>query len=243
MAYKKPNIINSQFVHIEQTPASIGNRILATIIDWIVLVFVFSSLRGLIASINPNPIVGAILLVIPSFYTPVCEQIFNGLTLGKLALGSRVVMQNGESVSISASFLRWMLSFVDIYLFFIGPIAMLCNKRNMRIGDLAAGTIVIKERTSYKEINQLSRFTYLSNNYTPKLPFVADMTWGQVKFINETIVENKLYNLSQREQENINMLAGMIATKYNLVVNPRDYHTFLRQIVNDYNYYTWHDNV
>lgn len=243
MAYKKPNIINSQFVHIEQTPASIGNRILATIIDWIVLVFVFSSLRGLLASINPNPIVGVILLVIPSFYTPVCEQIFNGLTLGKLALGSRVVMQNGESVSISASFLRWMLSFVDIYLFFIGPIAMLCNKRNMRIGDLAAGTIVIKERTSYKEINQLSRFTYLSNNYTPKLPFVADMTWGQVKFINETIVENKLYNLSQREQENINMLAGMIATKYNLVVNPRDYHTFLRQIVNDYNYYTWHDNV
>lgn len=249
MAYHKHNIVNGQYVHIEQTPASIGHRIGAQLIDTLLIygyyniaVIVFGSIS--IVSAWDMTIV-AIVLLIPIFYTPACEQLFHGATIGKRAFHMRVVMQSGEPVTIGASILRAMLCLIDIDFLYAGLLVMFCNKRNMRLGDLAAGTIVIKESTSaHQVINPLRQFTYLSEKYQPTYPFAAELTWGQIDFINHTMRRTPTAKFAPNQKENIAMLAQKIASKYNITgLTSETYNRFLRTIVADYNYYTWNDTV
>lgn len=250
MAYRKAKIQNSQFINIEQTPAAIGYRILAYIIDAILLTTYYSGMSGILgllssARVDDMPIMVYFifaLFLLPLLYTPICEQLFNGQTLGKKALGLRTVMQDGTAVTFSSSFLRWVLSLIDIDMFGVGLVVMMCNKRNLRFGDLAAGTIVIKEDSNVNKIFPLTRFTFITEDYKPTYPFAADMTWGQINFINHTS-SRLFYTLNKRQKANIEMLANKIASIYNIELKPHSHNDFLCTIVNDYNYYTWHDNV
>jgi len=248
LAYKKHNIVNSQFVHIEQTPAAIGFRILAQMIDRgiciIYYIIIGSSTATLFdfKSIIPA-IIAIILYLLPVLYPLISEWMFNGLTIGKKATGIRVVMQDGQSVNFSSCFLRWVLSFIEVYFFCIGIIPMMCNKMNMRIGDMAAGTIVIRENTSSLSYQSLALFSSLSSTYEPKYPFASNLTWGQVCFINETTYRFGFYAANKRDQNNIRALAQKIAQTYNFDLGDRNPNTFLQDIVKDYNYYTWHNNV
>lgn len=249
MAYKKPKITNSQFINIEQTPAAIGYRVLAYIVDAIVISMYYSAVGGFVSIFgsrsNNSIIVYATLfvLLLPMLYQPICEQLFNGRTLGKMATGTRVVMQDGSAITFSSSFLRWVLSLIDIDMMGCGLVVMLCNKRNMRLGDLAAGTIVIRDKLDYSKMYSLTKFTFLSEDYKPTYPFAADMTWGQINFINHTATRQLYYTLKSQKKKNIEMLANKIANMYNIELEPNSHNDFLCTIVSDYNYYTWHDNV
>lgn len=82
-------------------------------------------------------------------YGAACEVIANGRTPGKAALGLRVVSQTGLSINPSQAILRNLLRFVDVAPpFFPGVMAMTCTRRLQRLGDLAAGTIVVRDRAS-----------------------------------------------------------------------------------------------
>lgn len=67
-----------------------------------------------------------------------------GQTLGKRALGIRVLKQNGEPVTIGLSFVRHLFDGVDCF-FLIGLIIASTNNERKRIGDLVAGTYVVEK--------------------------------------------------------------------------------------------------
>lgn len=73
-----------------------------------------------------------------------CEAAY-GATLGKLALGLRVVMENGSQLTVGAAFLRTLLRIVDELplAYIVGAIAVWSTGRNQRIGDLAARSLVV----------------------------------------------------------------------------------------------------
>lgn len=86
--------------------------------------------------------------VLQWFYPVIFEVLANGQTPGKRALALRVVHQDGTPIGWSASILRNLVRSVDaLPLFYMtGVVSMLCNDRFQRLGDLAAGTLVIHER-------------------------------------------------------------------------------------------------
>lgn len=241
------HFMNGQYVQIEQTPASIGHRIFAQLIDTVLMYFyalASTAAMAVMGRVNSTAsmIVAVVLTLISILYAPICEQIW-GRTLGKYVLKMRVVMQNGEAVSIGASILRWLLWYFDLLGF--GLLSMFCNHRNMRIGDLAAGTIVVmdgSEKAAHAFDESMNRFTNLNPDYQPKYPFAAQLRWGQISFINQTMLRHDRDYCSQQQRRNIEMLAQMLAQKYGVEgILPHNSNKFLRTIVADYNYYTWED--
>jgi uncharacterized RDD family membrane protein YckC len=81
-------------------------------------------------------------------YPCLFETLTRGRTVGKLALGLRVVADDGGPVRFRQAFTRALASVVEIWLFSGAPalITSLFNKRGKRLGDVFAGTVVIQER-------------------------------------------------------------------------------------------------
>ncbi|REE98453.1 RDD family protein [Thermomonospora umbrina] len=81
-------------------------------------------------------------------YPCVFETLTRGRTLGKLALGLRVVADDGGPIRFRQAFTRGLASVVEIWLFSGAPalITSLFNRRGKRLGDVFAGTVVIQER-------------------------------------------------------------------------------------------------
>jgi uncharacterized RDD family membrane protein YckC len=76
---------------------------------------------------------------------PVLFEVYKGQTPGKRALGLLVIHDNGTPISWPSSLLRNLLRFADIFpgCYGVGLVALLCNSDFKRLGDLAAGTLVI----------------------------------------------------------------------------------------------------
>ncbi len=77
-------------------------------------------------------------------YTSICEAYY-GATLGKMILGLFVVDKKGEQISFGAALVRSLLFYVDQFFFgLVGYMVMKDNPLHQRLGDKAAGTVVIK---------------------------------------------------------------------------------------------------
>src|SRR5207245_1231332 len=83
-------------------------------------------------------------------YYVLLEGFWGGRTIGKRALGIRVVMDTGRAATMSAVVVRNVLRIVDFmlpFLFFApGILLVLLTKSHKRLGDMAAGTIVVRDR-------------------------------------------------------------------------------------------------
>jgi uncharacterized RDD family membrane protein YckC len=92
-----------------------------------------------------NGIFLIVLFVIESFYPVLFEVLSKGSTPGKKVLGLRVLHDDGTPVGWTASIVRNLLRFADLMpmAFGAGLLVSLCNSENKRIGDLAAGTVVV----------------------------------------------------------------------------------------------------
>ena len=81
-------------------------------------------------------------------YFALFEALWHGQTPGKRAMKLRVIKDAGRQITLFESLARNLLRIVDYMpsLYLAGVITMLCNQRNKRLGDLAAGTMVVHER-------------------------------------------------------------------------------------------------
>lgn len=78
----------------------------------------------------------------------VVETASHGRSLGKLAIGARIVRDDGGAIQLRHAFIRALLGLVEIYLTFGGIAALvgLLNEKSKRLGDLMAGTYAQHER-------------------------------------------------------------------------------------------------
>jgi len=86
---------------------------------------------------------------------PVLFEIYRGSTPGKMALGLQVVNDNGTPVSFAASMIRNLLRVADFlpFMYGFGLAAMLIDKDFRRLGDLAAGTLVVYVDTTGQAVS------------------------------------------------------------------------------------------
>jgi uncharacterized RDD family membrane protein YckC len=82
-------------------------------------------------------------------YFTLFEAFWNGQTPGKRLCKLRVIRDSGRQITFFESMTRNLIRIVDAFPSFyaIGIVTMLCNRQNKRLGDFAAGTLVIHERT------------------------------------------------------------------------------------------------
>ena len=101
---------------------------------------------------TPRPRSGlaiVVLVLIIVGYPVAFETLTRGRSLGKLALGLRVVRDDGGAARFRQALIRGLFEVVEIWIL-LGVPAIICsllNSRGKRIGDLAAGTVVVRERT------------------------------------------------------------------------------------------------
>jgi uncharacterized RDD family membrane protein YckC len=153
-------INTSQNVLLRYHPAGVLERGLAWLIDS-VLIFLYTIIIIIIAyaiiefskiNMGDSKTLGIIVYVvflIPSLlYHFICEYFFNGQSIGKKALSIRVVKLDGTQPTMSAYLLRWALRIID---FMIGPLIAVLSisvtKNFQRLGDIAAGTTIIKTKS------------------------------------------------------------------------------------------------
>ena len=240
----KTGIITSQYVQIDQTPAGVGERIFARMLDYLIM-FIYSigafylmDLVGIYRySSNADYVVilNFILFLPVLFYSLLWEILNRGRSPGKMVFGMRVVMRDGTTPTIGAYFMRWMLQVIDMWTSWVGIIVILINKDNQRFGDIAAGTVVIKERDYHRIQVNLDEFNHMSRNYKPVFPQAENLSLEQINTITEA-----LRRYDQDRFRRIVALSGKV--KEFLKIMPQiDDETFLVTLTRDYQYYAFEE--
>ncbi len=148
-------IITGEAVVLELRPASFAARSLATAIDVALTLLVGI---GLLLLLGAAPVVlddAALRAVLIStlvgllVVAPITvETLSRGKSLGKLAMGLRIVRDDGGSIRLRHALIRAMLAVLEIYMT-LGSVACLVslfNDKSKRLGDMLAGTYAIRDR-------------------------------------------------------------------------------------------------
>jgi len=136
----------TQNVSLEYEVASLGDRILATLLDYLLYAVWFIFVAVLASGLELGKVAGFVLALLPTtFYHLACEIYFNGQSLGKRARSTRVMRLDGTRPSLGDYVLRWLLRPLEVIGFYGAPalLTILINGKGQRLGDLAAGTTVI----------------------------------------------------------------------------------------------------
>ena len=138
-------------VPLELTLAGVGSRFSAALIDGFiqgVTLVVIGVLVGVAGSSGPVVAIGLISGFLVFFgYDVLFETKASGRTPGKRVTGLRVVRVGGGPVDFRTSAVRNLLRIIDLLpgTYLVGIITILASRRNQRLGDLAAGTLVLRE--------------------------------------------------------------------------------------------------
>jgi uncharacterized RDD family membrane protein YckC len=163
MVQAQNRLVTPEAVPLELETGNIGSRFLAVIMDWLIqgttLVAVLVAMGALLGATDANlgPGIALALSFLLVFtivwgYPTVLETVWRGRTIGKAALGLRVVTVEGAPVRFRHAAIRSTLGLVD-FLLTAGGAAVICvlvTPRNQRLGDLVAGTVVLRERTGLR---------------------------------------------------------------------------------------------
>ncbi|HEX5567400.1 MAG TPA: RDD family protein, partial [Streptomyces sp.] len=148
-------LVTGDAVVLGLRPARLPSRALAVLIDLVVLWSVYLTLSlGLLSATGSlddaaTAAIAVALLVLVLMGGPVAvETLSHGRSLGKLACGLRVVREDGGPIRFRHALVRGALGFVEIQMSVgvIACIASLVSARGRRLGDLFAGTLVVRER-------------------------------------------------------------------------------------------------
>lgn len=183
-------IQTSQNVLLEYEPASIGDRILATLIDYLVffgwLVLTLSVPLALKLPLGTFYYVLVVALPI-LLYDLVCEWLLNGQSVGKIAMGIRVVMLDGSQPGLGAYLLRWLMRIVDTRLMsgLVAMITIAINGKGQRLGDITAGTTVVKlgQKVSLEQVV----YQPLPENYDVVFPEASLLIDRDIQIIREVL--------------------------------------------------------
>jgi len=141
--------------------AGIGSRFIALLIDyliWFAGAFVLGLLFvAVVTSINAFSRISAqwavalvilLIFLVNWGYFTLFEAFWNGRTPGKRVARIRVIQRSGRAVGLFESMARNLVRYVDQFpgFYAVGVIAMFVTKQHQRLGDLAAGTLVVRDR-------------------------------------------------------------------------------------------------
>jgi uncharacterized RDD family membrane protein YckC len=222
------NIQTTQNVAIQYQPASLGDRIIATILDFLIyfawILFVFILLKD-----NMNETAFYLLLLLPiSFYHLACEIFLNGQSIGKRAMNTKVLMTDGSQASWGAYILRWLFRPIDIMMMsgIIGFITVIINGKGQRLGDIAAKTTVVRLKRPVS-LEQIEAQKQKIKQHQFTFEEVEKLSDSDIQVIRETLKKQNP-ELIELTAEKVKAVLGINTTLPNT--------EFLQTIIKDHNY-------
>ncbi|MGG7439247.1 RDD family protein [Chryseobacterium arthrosphaerae] len=240
-------INTSQNVNISFTIASIGERMLAFIVDLLIrvayivailyLFFNIFDLGYLLNGLDEWSVRAVyILLTFPVYIYPVVlESLMEGQTPGKRLMKIRVVKIDGYQAGFGDYMIRWIFRIVDVsFAGIVGLISMVVSKNNQRLGDIASGTAVISLKNNINISHTI--LENIKEDYIPSFPQVIALSDNDMRIIKD----NYTKALRVDDRQIISKLSDKIKSILKLEVDPKKMteRQFISIIIKDYNYYT-----
>ncbi len=231
-------IQTAQNIDIQYEIAGISDRIIAALIDMLIIVAYSLAIWQLLSAfgIQIGPALSMIaFFLIPILYYLLSEMYMNGQTIGKRQMSIRVARADGGQPTFSNYLLRWMLFFVDAGFMFIGVLVMLFTEKGQRIGDLAAGTIVIKLKNRVTIDDTI--YVELREDYVPTFPQVEVLTDADMEVIKDVLKVISKPETSPAVLDTAAHAKTVVERKMGIAPVPLSPRQFLGTVIGDYNYY------
>lgn len=231
-------VYTAQNIFINFKPAGIGDRMAAFLIDIAVMVAYILGMSILFTEYF-NGWMAMVFMLPIMVYHPLFEYIMNGQSPGKRQLKIRVLKEEGQPVTVSSILLRWLLSPIDFM--FSGGIAIssiVFTAKAQRLGDLAAGTIVVKEK-KLDDYNKNMQHIALEEGYEPSFPSVkVRLTQKDIDLIQDTLRVRVEHTLDQPAEK----IRAVIENKLE-IKSDKSTVNFLHTVVKDFKYYNTEEEI
>lgn len=236
-------INTTQNVDINFSLASFGERMFGYLIDEIIKLAYMIGISWAFFSIfefnsymdDWSQMAIMILLYSPCmFYSLALESLFEGQTVGKRVMRTKVVKIDGYQASFGDYLIRWVMRLIDIYSngAMVGVVSIVMSKNSQRVGDMAAGTTVISLKNKYTIKSTI--LEDIGDAYQPIYPQVIKLSDNDMRIIKNSYTTA----LQKRDSETLQKLRVKIETvtgTKNVSGNDID---FIKTIMKDYNFYT-----
>ncbi len=251
--------INTAFnVELDFEIAAFHKRLLAYIIDFGVLLIYLFSIKSLMYDAiklgkESNIGIEIIFVTLPMFlYSLLAELLMNGQTIGKKIMRIRVISLEGGEPNFGQFILRWITKFFEwpflfgvivanrymliSYMFVTGflgiavAIIILVTKKNQRLGDLAAGTVIVDARTMMTIADTIF-INVNTKNYHATFPEVMRLSDNDINTIKTVLTQaqkNNNHDICMRVEYKIKEVL-----KINSKLSSID---FLEKLLEDYNF-------
>jgi uncharacterized RDD family membrane protein YckC len=225
-------IRTSQNVLLDYEPASLGDRFVATLLDYLIF-FGWITMTSIIAANGTRAMGNYYWFFVVSapvlFYDLLTEWFLNGQSLGKLAMSIRVVKLDGSRPGLGDYLIRWLFRLIDTRLLngVVAMVAIAANEQGQRLGDVAAGTTVVKVRTPITLDDVLHKI--LPDDYLVQFPDAIALTDRDVNVVRETL-KTRRPTLMARAAEQVKSATG--------ISSPMPADVFLQTIVADHQFMT-----
>ncbi len=233
-------ITTSQNIDIDYEVAGVGERIVARLIDYalFILILILGLIGGnlLRSSVDQSLLIIVLIIIYAAlyvFYDLICEIFMNGQSVGKRVMKIKVISLDGSRPSSGQYLLRWLFRIIDFTLTseICGLISVAVSDKSQRVGDIVAGTTLIK--TQPRTLLNNLVFNPVADDYEPVFNEVIQLNDKDIALIHEVIqtylkTGNSVivYNTAERIKEllSVTPLVQMDSMK------------FLQTILKDYNH-------
>jgi len=183
------NIDTPELVDIQMPLAGIGSRFIALLVDTLIWIAGFILLVLFLAILPTNnsttsetsekskewavAIVIFIIFLLFWGYFTLFEAFWNGRTPGKRVARIRVIQRSGRAIGLIESMTRNLVRYIDMQPFgfyIVRVIAIFATRQHQRLGDLAAGTLVVRDRLQEAPLWGESARTFTAQIYATSAP-------------------------------------------------------------------------
>ncbi len=232
------DIETTQNINLNFKSASVGDRILAYCFDLLIM-FVWAIAWSVFLTSSGGFEVWNIIFALPVvFYSLLCELFLNGQSFGKMIFKIKVIRLDGSELTLGTCLIRWLFRLVDNWIMFgsIAVVTVILTNKHQRLGDLTAGTTVVKLVHS----NLLEDTSYVSvpDGYILHYPQVNLLNDHDVNTLKEVLKLTSSKNKIDGESVDVilNKTRRAIQKKLNIESIDKTSQDFLETVLLDYNY-------
>lgn len=243
---EKIKIPTSFNIELEFETPEFHKRLFAWLIDLFIIITYYSILINVLGKIsamhktadNDLPFMYNLSAVYLLLFVPILiyhlffEVIMNGQSIGKKLMNLKVISDKGGRPALHQYLIRWLLRPFDFFFFgLVGLLTVVNTKKNQRLGDLAAGTLIIKTKIQTNIDDMV--FLELSDDYKPRFKEVmllSDRDMNTIKGVLNNCKRYKTFDVAARMSDKIK---GVLNISDN-----QEPVKFLETLLKDYNYFS-----
>ena len=232
------DIQTAQNVPLALEPASVGERIVATVVDALVVMawaFVVSAVAFGALGLPDSWALATLLLYLPvGLYHLAFEVFLEGRTPGKLVTKTQVARLDGAQPTLGQYLLRWLLRFVDVTATAgtAALVSVLVTRRSQRLGDLAAGTTVVRRRRRVRLAEVL--YPPPEPDHVATFPQAERLTDADVRTLRAVLVRLRLSSRDARATALARRAKAAVEKRLELEPVQMPPEAFLRAVVRDH---------